>query len=101
MEPAAHLRRITGVVRRAALVLTAAAATLSLAPPAAAKGPIELEICGASECRTFRDRTHWRLVTGVLEVYGAFSFARTSEPARYYELRITGPGIAEWLGKRE
>jgi hypothetical protein len=99
LEPSARLRRINGVIRRAALVVTAVAAALSLAPTAGAKGPLDLQICGASDCRTFHDRTHWRLVTGVLDVYGAFSFARTSEPARYYELRIKGPGMEEWLGE--
>jgi hypothetical protein len=99
LEPSARLRRISGVIRRAALVVTAVAATLALAPTAGAKGPISVEICGASDCRTFHDRTHWRLVTGVLDVYGSFSFARASEPARYYELRIKGPGVEEWLGE--
>jgi hypothetical protein len=98
-EPSARLRRINGVIRRAALVVIVVAAVLALAPTAWAKGPIDLEICGASDCRTFHDRTHWRLVTGVLDLYGAFSFARTAEPAPYYELRIEGPGMEEWLGE--
>jgi len=85
-------------MRRAALVASFAAATLVLAPPAAAKGPLELEVCGASECRTFTDRTRWRLVTGVLDLYGAFSFASTPPPAPYYELKVNGPGMGEWLG---
>ena len=80
-------------------MVTFAAAALVLAPPAAAKGPLSLEICGAGECRRFADRTHWRLVTGVLDLYGAFRFARTSPPARYYELKVNGPGLGEWLGE--
>jgi hypothetical protein len=50
-------------------VFLLAMVALAVTSPAAAKGPIALEICGASECRDFRwtpaSRTHEALVTGL------------------------------------
>ena len=47
----------------------------------------------------FAGRTNWDLAARVLDLYGAFTFARTSPPAPYYELRVEGPGMREWLGE--
>ena len=38
-------------------------------------------------------------MTGAVDLYGAFSFARTPPPAPYYELTVKGPGMREWLGE--
>jgi hypothetical protein len=71
-------------------------ATLFVASPAAAKGPIELEICGSSECRGFgwapRERAHETLVTGLVALYDDFTFVSAPPLAGYYELRLT----ADW-----
>jgi hypothetical protein len=73
-----------------------AVVTLAVASPAAAKGPIDLKICGASECRAFgwapRERAHETLVTGVVALYDDFAFVSSPPLAGYYELQLR----ADW-----
>ena len=79
-----------------ALALAAAAAVLLVAP-ATAKGPLAVEICGASDCRVFRwsmqERRHDALVRTVMNLDQGFSFAPAPSGAAYYEIRVR----AEWI----
>jgi hypothetical protein len=88
-------------MRRAALALvTALLAALVVAPTATAKGPVDLEICGAGACRTLPSDRHDRLVFGVLESLGSFSFAQAPEPSAYYRLELKGRAVTDWLGEQ-
>jgi hypothetical protein len=75
------------------LIALLAVALLALAPPAAAKGPTSLEVCGATTCRTFSDRTHNALVYGVVNAEQDFEFTSSPPLGSYYELRLQ----ADWL----
>ena len=83
--------------RRAAISLVTLAA-LALAPAAAAKEPVTLEICGESACTKFPERRHERLVRGVFAVVDTFAFAPPPTPAAYYELGFKEKWVRDWLG---
>ncbi len=84
-------------MKRIALVIGLLAA-LALPPVAAAKGRVNLEICGAQECRHLVGdsarplRTDWALVTGVLNLPDSFTFTATPPVSPYYKLRLE----ADW-----
>jgi hypothetical protein len=78
-------------------IATAVFAALALPSLAAAKGPVALEVCGASSCETFRwtqraDDPHADLVLGVLN-HDVLEFASAPKPAPYYGLELQ----ADWL----
>jgi hypothetical protein len=88
-------------MRRAAVALVAAlAATLVAAPSAVAKGPVDLEICGAGECRTLRGSGYRGIAYDLLDVFGTFSFAKAPEPTAYYRLELKGRAVTDWLGEQ-
>ena len=77
----------------------AAAVSVVLAPAADAKGPATLEICGATECRTFRaDPTRGgrnvELVFGVLnEALDSTRFRPSPPPSPYFTLKVDAEGL--------
>ncbi len=81
------------------LVAVTALIVLAAAAPAAAKGPIELRVCGASECATFKapfagmadapQSEHARLVTSVANLERNFDFTGPPPLASYYALTLS------------
>ena len=84
-------------MKRIALVIGLLAA-LALPPAAAAKGRVNLEICGAQECRHFVGdpvhplRTDWALAMGVLNLPDSFTFMASPPLSPYYKLQLE----ADW-----
>jgi hypothetical protein len=75
-------------VRRAALVV---ALGLALAAPAAAKGPVTIEICGMDGCATAgKEQAH---TTSTLLNWIELDLAQMPPPSPYYEIRRR----ADWL----
>ena len=72
------------------------AAALACAGTAPAKGPIDLQICGASECRDFAfvpgKSRNARLVTGLVAAEQSFAFASPAPLGPWYAVRLT----SEW-----
>lgn len=75
-------------------VFTSLLAALVLAAPAGAKGPVDLDVCGVSECKTFkwRGEENWELVLGLLNANG-LDYAAAPAPGNYYRLQAK----ADWL----
>ena len=77
----------------------AAGVSLVLAPAAAAKGPATLEICGATECRTFRadpsrGGRNAVLVFSVLnEALDSTRFRPAPPPSPYFTLQVDAEGL--------
>jgi hypothetical protein len=84
-------------MRRIALVVGLLAA-VAAPSTAAAKGRVELEICGAPACRNYVGdsarplRTSWPLVMGVLNLPDRFTFASAPPLSPYYTLQLE----ADW-----
>ena len=78
------------------VVVTLVVAMLAAPAPAPAKGPISLELCGVSACRTFAwvpsERANERLVHGVVALHEDFAFVSAPPLAPYYALQLE----ADW-----
>jgi hypothetical protein len=81
------MRRLASITAFLALVL---------AGPAAAKGPIDLEVCGSSDCKTLKStpgsEENWELMGGLLNP-DDLDFAPAPPPGPYYRLQAK----ADWL----
>lgn len=86
-----------------ALLLAAIMAALAAFPAsAAAKGPIELRVCGASGCEVFPPGSPGEEIAfALLDVESAVpldDFVPAPPLAPYYELRVAADWIDSWLG---
>jgi hypothetical protein len=82
-------------------LVAAGLAAAALAAPAAAKGPVDVVICGAAECREFRWAPHETetsdanadLAIELVNLGQSFAFAETPELAPFYRVQLEVPGM--------
>lgn len=74
--------------------LAAAALAAAAAAPVPAKGPIDVRICGAAECREIRGAAaDAELTRALVQLSESTAFASVPELAPYYRVEISAPGI--------
>ena len=75
------------------LILAAAALAAAAAAPVLAKGPIEVQICGAAECREIRRAAaDAELGRALVQLSQSTAFVPAPELAPYYRVEISAPG---------